>query len=90
MSLTFKQAKNKMATKTSSVLYFCYMLLHDFRFLHDLELIKLLMSYDPYLTFKFKMFTANTQKRAVFMHVNYNIINNICLEEKNRQRYTAD
>ena len=36
---------------------------------------------DLYLTFKFKMVAANTQIKAMFMHVNYNIINNICLNE---------
>ena len=36
-----------MAAKTTSVLYFCYILLHDFMFLHDLELINLcLMLFD--------------------------------------------
>ena len=32
---------------------------------------------DQYLTFKFKLVTVNTQMKAIFMHVNYNIINNI-------------
>ena len=36
---------------------------------------------DLYLTFKFKMVTADTQIRAVVMHVNYDIMNNICLME---------
>ena len=33
--------------------------------------------FDPN-DFKFKMVTTNTQIKAIFMHVNYNIINNIC------------
>ena len=74
-----------MAVKITSVLYFCYILLHDFRFLHDSELINLCLMFfdqnDLYLTSKFKMVTANTQIKAVFMHVNYDIINNICLME---------
>ena len=45
---------------------------------------------DLYLTFKFKIVTASTQIKAVFMHVNYNIINNNCLMGKNRSRNTAD
>ena len=36
---------------------------------------------DLYLTFKFEMFTANTQMKAIFMHVSYNIINSMCLIE---------
>ena len=72
-----------MASKTTSVLYFCYILLHDFWFLHDLELINLYLMFfdqnDLCLTFNFKMVTANTHIKAVFMHVNYNVINNICL-----------
>ena len=39
---------------------------HDFFYQNDLC-----------LTFKFKMVTANTHIKAVLMHVNYNIINNI-------------
>ena len=74
-----------MTAKTTSVLYFCYILLHDFWFLHDLELINLCLMFfyenELYLTFKFKTVTAATQIKTVFMHVNYNIINNICLME---------
>ena len=74
-----------MATKTTSVLYYCYILLHDFSCLHDLELINLCLMFfdqnDLCLTFQFKMFTSNTQIKSVFMHVNYNIINNICVME---------
>ena len=36
---------------------------------------------DLYLTFKVKMVTVNTQIKTIFMHVNYNIINDICLME---------
>ena len=72
-----------MTAKTTSVLYFCYILLHDFWFLHDLELTNLCLMFfdqnDLCLTFKFKMVTANTHIKAVFMHVNYNVINSICL-----------
>ena len=36
-----------MAAKTTSFLYFCYKLLHNFWFLHDFELINLcLMFFD--------------------------------------------
>ena len=59
-----------MVGKTTSVLYFCYILLQDSWFLHDLELTNL-----------FLMFFDNTQIKVVFMHVNFNIINNICLME---------
>ena len=34
-----------------------------------------------YLTFKFEMVTANTPMKVIFMQVNYNIINTICLIE---------
>ena len=74
-----------MAAKTTSFLYFCYILLHDLWFLHDLEFINVCLMFfdqnDLYLTFKFKMVTANTKIKAVFMHVNYYIINNMCLME---------
>ena len=64
---------------------FFYILLHDFRFLHDLVLINLCLMFfdqhDVHLTFKVRMVTVNTQIKAVFMQVNYNIINNICLFE---------
>ena len=73
-----------MAARTTSFLYF-YKLLHDFWFLRDFKLINLcLMFFDQnnlYLTFKFKMVTANRQIKVFFMHMNYNIINNICLKE---------
>ena len=36
---------------------------------------------DFYLTFKFQMVTVNTQIKVIFMHVSYNIINDICLLE---------
>ena len=36
------------------------------------------------MTFKFKMAAANTHIKAVFMHVNYNIIDNICLMENKK------
>ena len=56
-----------MAAKTTSFRHLCYKLLHDLCFLHDLELINLGLMYfeqnDLYLTFKFKMVTANTQKK---------------------------
>ena len=47
---------------------------------------------DLFLTFKFKMVTANTQIKAVFMHVNYNnhkqhLFNG---KLKHRLRNTAD
>ena len=74
-----------MAAETTSVLYMCYILFHDFWFLHDLKLINLCLMFfdqnDLCLTFKFKMVTANTHIEAVFMHVNYNVINNICSME---------
>ena len=35
---------------------------------------------DLNLTFKFKMVTSNTEIKAFFMHVNYNIINNGLME----------
>ena len=85
-----------MAAKAKSFLYFCYKLLHDYWFLHDFELINLCLMFfnknDFYLTFKFKMVTTNTRIKAFFMHVNYNIINNICLMDiwKNRLHNTAD
>ena len=74
-----------MAAKTKSFLYFRYKLLHNFWFLHDFELINLYLMFfdknDLYLTFIFKMATTNTQIKTFFMHVNFNIINNICLLE---------
>ena len=74
-----------MAAKTTSVLYFCYIFLQDFWFLHDLELINLCLIFfdqnDLNLIFKIKMVTGNTLIKAFFMHVNYNIVNNICLME---------
>ena len=77
-----------MAAKTTSVLYFCYILLHDFWFLYNLKLINLcLMFFDQHylcLTFKYKMVAANTHIKAVYLHVNYNIINNICLMENEK------
>ena len=70
VSFTFIKAKQQMAAKTTSVSYFCYILLHDFWFLHDLELIHLcIMLFDQNdlcLTFKFKIVTANTHTTAVF------------------------
>ena len=74
-----------MAAKTTFFLYFWYKLLHDFWFLYDFELRNLCLMFfdqnDLYLTFKFKMVTANRQMKVFFMHMNYNIINNICLME---------
>ena len=74
-----------MAAKTTSFLYFCYKLLHDFWFLHNFEWKNLCFMFfdqnDLYLIFKFKMVTPNRQIKVFFMHVNYNIINNICLIE---------
>ena len=74
-----------MAAKTTSILYFCYILLHHFWFLNDLDLINLCVMFfyqnDLHLTFKIEMVTAYTQIKAVFMHVSYNIMNNICLME---------
>ena len=74
-----------MTTKTKSFIYFCYKLLHDFWFLHDWGLINLCLMFfdknDIYLTFKFKMVNTSTQIKAFFMHLSYNIINNICLME---------
>ena len=59
--------------------------MHDSWFLYDFELINLCLMFfyqnDLYLTLKFKMGTANTEMKAVFMHVNYNIMNKICLLE---------
>ena len=67
-----------MAAKSPSF----YIFAKHFWFLRDLVLINLcLMIYDRddlYSTFKFKMVTANTQIKAIFMHVNYIIISNIC------------
>ena len=72
-----------MAARATSFLYFCYRLLHDFWFLRDFELTNLCLMFfdqnDLYLTFKFKMVTGNRQIKVFFMHMNYNIINNICL-----------
>ena len=86
-----------MTAKTTPVLYFCYILLHDFWFLYDLELINLCLVFfnqnELYLTFKFKMVIANTQIKAVFMHVNYIFIKKYHLfneKLKNRLRNTAD
>ena len=77
VSFTFKKAKQKMATKTTFFLYLCYKLLHDFWFLRDFEFISLSLMFfdqnDLYLTFKFKIVTANRQIKVFFMHVNYNI-----------------
>ena len=68
-----------MAAKTTSLLYFCFKLLHDFWFRHDFELF-----------FDQNGYRQNTNK-SVFMHVNYNIINNICnVNLKNRLGNTAD
>ena len=65
--------------------FFVKTLLHDFWLLHDVELINLCLLFldqnDLYLTFKFKMVTVNTQIKAILMHVNYNIKNDICLME---------
>ena len=80
-----------MAAKTPSFLFFCETLLQDFWFLHDLELINLCLMFcdqnELYLTFKFKMVTVNTQIKAVFMHVNYDIINEVCLMEISKIDY---
>ena len=58
--------------------------MHNLWFLYDLVLINLCFMFsdqnDLYLTFKFKIVTTNTQKTC-FMHLNYNIINNISLIE---------
>ena len=60
-----------MVAKTTSFLYFCYKLLHDFWFLHDFGLMNLCLMFfdqnDLYLTFKFKMVTANTLIKACFI-----------------------
>ena len=60
-------------------------ILRDFWFLHYFELITSYLMFsdqnDLYLTFKFKMVTANRQIKVFFMHVNYNPIKNICLME---------
>ena len=65
MSKTKNDHQNHIWSRFSDIL------LHDFWFLHDLELINLgLMFFDQndlYLTLKFKMVTANTQIKAVFM-----------------------
>ena len=59
-----------MTAKTTSFLYFCYKLLHDFWFLHDFELINLCLMFfdqnDLYLTFKLKMVTADRQIKVFF------------------------
>ena len=53
-----KKQNKKMVAKTTSFLYICYTLLHDFWFLQDLELINLCLMFfnqnDLSLTFKFK------------------------------------
>ena len=65
VSFTFQWAKQKMTAKSTSFLYLCCTLTHNFRFLHDLELINLSIMFldknDLYLNFKFKLITANTQ-----------------------------
>ena len=64
--------------------YFFHTLLRDFWFLPDFELINLCLMFfdknDLFLIFKKKV-TAKTQITAICMHVNYNIISNICLME---------
>ena len=72
-----------MAAETTPFLYFGCTLTHNFRFLYDLELINVFVMF--YLTFKFRMVTANTQIKAFFMHLNYNIKNNTCVMEIQRQ-----
>ena len=68
--------QNKNGHQNHICSIFFYILLHDFWFMHDLELINLCLMFccqnDLYLTFKFKMVTTNTQIKAVFIHVNYN------------------
>ena len=76
-----------MVAKTTSVVYFCFKLFHDFWvFFYDLELLNLCFMFfeqnELYLTFKFKIFITNTQIKAVFMLVNYYIINNILFNIK--------
>ena len=70
VSFTFKWAKQKMAAKTTSFLYFCYKLLPYFWILHDFELINLCFMFfdqnDFYFTFKFKMVSVNTTNKNVF------------------------
>ena len=70
MSFIFKSAKQKMAAKTTSFLYFCYKFLHDFWFLYDFALINLCLMFfnqnDFYLTIKFKMVITNRQIKVSF------------------------
>ena len=74
-----------MTAKTACFKIFLLNIIARFLVLHDLGLTKLFLIFfdqnDLYLTFKFKMVTINTQIKAIFMHVDYNIINNICLME---------
>ena len=74
-----------MDAKTTSFLYFCYKLLHVSWLLHDFELINVCTIFfdqnDLYLTFIFKMVTANTEMKAFLMLLNYNFMNKICLME---------
>ena len=42
---------------------------------------------DLYLTYKFKMVTASRQIKVFSMHVNSNIINNMCLMEIYKATY---
>ena len=75
-SLSNEQNK-KWPPKLHFFPYFCYTLFHDFWFLHNLELLNWCLMFfdqnDLCLTFKFKMVTANTKIKTVFIHVNYNI-----------------
>ena len=75
-----------MAAKTTYILYFCYILLHDFWFLHDLELINLCLMFFEQNDLCL-MVTANTHLKAVFMHENDNVINNMCLMENKKIDY---
>ena len=65
VSFIAQQANQNMAAKTTSFLYLCCTLTHNFRFLHDFELIDFSVTFlhknDLYLAFKFKMVTTNTQ-----------------------------
>ena len=61
-----KQAKQNMAAKTTSFLYFCYKLLHDFWFLHDFELINLCLMFLIKITF-FDLQIQNGYRQHTFL-----------------------
>ena len=90
-----------MAAKTTCVPNLCYILLHDFWFLQYLKLINLCLMFFRSKWSLFDLQIQNCYRRhthkTVFMHVNYNIINNICLSDiyfkynlKNKDYFCSD